>query len=125
MATEVEQAKEAITDQLENDPELSETFRSAHALQLDLEKEKHRHVETTQKSELGMIGRLLGGERVAPTFIAGLAVILGLIAYGISLWCASHQSESKDLLTFWTQSADRSLAFAAASLAYIFGRGSK
>jgi len=122
MASQLDEAKKAITGSSETDPDLDEALSSAQSLQLSLEKEKNRHEESRHKTELGWGGIILGGEQNAPIFVAGLAVLFGLVSFWV---CLSGEIPDVQKAEFWGRHAERSLAFAAAALAYLFGRGAK
>ncbi|MEZ5764896.1 MAG: hypothetical protein R3D69_11995 [Xanthobacteraceae bacterium] len=87
---------------------------------LALQAADHAHAEKTQAAELGWLGKCLGGEKSAPTSIAFIAVIIGSIIAFISL-CLAAGNKDPDFLTAF----ERALAFVSASLAFIFGRGTR
>jgi len=60
-----EDAKGAIIQRDNDDPELDAVLSSAHHLQLHLIKETNRHSEAMRKTELGFFGRIIGGEATA------------------------------------------------------------
>jgi hypothetical protein len=115
-------AKQAMHDREHSDPELDETLAAGTRLQLDLVKENNRHAEANASRELGFLGKAFGGEKSAPTFVALVAVIAGVVGYGTAMWLASQDAASAE---FWGTQMERALAFASAALAFIFGRGSK
>jgi hypothetical protein len=122
MATDRELAKKSITGSSETDPEFRKALSDAQSLQLELEKEKNRHNETMRLTDLGAGGRLLGGEKNAPTVVAGMAAAFGGVAF---CGCLLAAARYPDMNEFWGKNAERALAFSAASIAYIFGRGTK
>ena len=74
-----------------------------------------------RQSELGIIGRLLGGKENASTSVALIAMGFGIVAFFLCLHYAAYSPASET----WHREADASLAFAASALAYIFGRSSR
>jgi hypothetical protein len=117
-----ESAKGAVVQKTTADPELAEVLSGAHKLQLDLTKEANRHALAMHKSELGFIGRALGGPANAPVVVACIALLCGVAVYVGCLYAASQFADQAD---FWGKQGERVLAFAGAALAFIFGRGSK
>lgn len=122
MASEREDAKRAIMERGEADPELDQLLSGAHRLQLDLAKETNRHNETMRAKELGVFGKLVGGETTAPFTVALLVVVLGF-AGAAACWVAAWNAPTS--AEFWAKQAERGIAVATAALAFIFGRGSK
>jgi hypothetical protein len=117
MASDREQAKSAIVSRDKDDPELDEVLNNAHQLQLELAREANRHAEEMR----GWFGRLIGDDRNAPVFVALLAMMIGL---GVWVYCLYNAGNLNQAQTeFWGRWAERSLAFAASALAYIFGKG--
>jgi len=128
MASDRSAAKKAIKQTSDDDPELDAAFSSAHDLQLRLTQESNRHEEAMRKTDIGFLGRAFGGEKSAPTYIALLVTLLGL---GGAFYCwfqvagAQGTPSGAEMVEFWSKQVERALAFAAASVAYIFGRGGK
>lgn len=80
------------------------------------------HKHAMRKLELGWIGRIIGDSSSTPTHIAFLALVAGLLLCFISLEVA--RAASGDGAEFWHSFAERSLAFGATALAFIFGKSS-
>jgi len=78
------------------------------------------HQQKMLETELGQIGRLLGGEKNSPTSIA---LIFGILVAAFCIWCLAAASYSGN--QWWGQMFDRGLALIATIIAYVFGRGSK
>ncbi len=79
------------------------------------------HDHKMRKLELGLVGKLLGGERNAPTHVAAvLGGIGGLSAIGCLIAAGQVEPAQSD---FWAQQFERALAFATAAVAFIFGKG--
>lgn len=116
-----ESAKKSISSRETNDPEFDEAFRSAKDFQLDTLKENNRHAEATHSSNLGLFGRAFGGEASAPTYVALIAMLVGFVGAGFSLYMAAKVPADGE---FWGKQVERLIAFGSASLAFIFGRGS-
>lgn len=128
MASDRSAAKKAIKQSSDDDPELDAALSSGHDLQLKLTQESNRHEEVMRKTDIGFLGWAFGGEKSAPTYIAFLVTILGLAGTLFCWWQAVGTNEtpvSAEMVEFWSKQAERALAFAAASLAFIFGRGGK
>jgi len=115
-------AKNSISDRETSDPEMEYALNSASKFQLEIVKENNRHVEAKIAHDLGFFGRAFGGEKSAPTYVALVAMLLGLFGAGVSIYMAAHDADS---IEFWGKQIERSIAFASAALAFIFGRGSK
>lgn len=70
---------------------------------------------------LVFFGRLLGGEKTAPTVVAMFVVLIGFgVAIG-ALVAAGYDPAHAD---FWSKQAERGFGVGSAALAYIFGKGS-
>jgi hypothetical protein len=85
-------------------------------------KEQNRHVEAKMRSDLGFLGRAFGGEKNAPTFVAMIAMLAGLLGAAVGTYMVAKDPFASE---FWGKYIERAIAFASASLAFIFGRGSK
>lgn len=121
MASERDEAKSEIVRRDDSDAELETTLRSASHYQLEITKEKNRHEEAKRDKDLGFFGRVLGGEKTAPSVIAMFVVFIGFAVAIGSLVAAGYQPDSSE---FWSKQAERGLGVASAALAYIFGKGS-
>lgn len=119
MVSEREQAKGAIVDRQQIDPEFEDALTSAHNFQLQIEKEKNRHAEAMR----GWFGRVIGDPQNAPVFIALIALIVGLGVWVVCLFKAD--SGTPAVMDFYSRWAERALALASSALAYIFGKGLK
>jgi hypothetical protein len=115
-------AKGAIIQRDRDDPELDAVLSSAHQLQLHLAKETNRHDEAMRRAELGLFGRIIGGEATAPFVVAAIAVFAGFLAAGGSWFMAAWEPNQAE---FWAKQAERGISVASAAIAFIFGRGSK
>lgn len=106
---------------------MEEAINSASRFQLEVLKENNRHIEAKIRHDLGVFGRAFGGEKSAPTYVALVAMVSGLAAVGVSFYMAAHAPEvnNAEYVDFWGKQIERSIAFASAALAFIFGRGSK
>lgn len=128
MASERSAAKSAITEQSQDDPELNAALSAGYEYQLRLTREQNRHAEQTQKTDLGFLGRAFGGEKSSPTYIAFIATAAGAFGAFFCWWQAIATPErpvTPEVAEFWSKQAERALAFSAAALAFIFGRGAK
>lgn len=123
MASDVSRAsaKGAIRDSETTDPELDAALAAGTNLQLDMLKEKHRHDEANADRELGRFGKMFGGEKNAPTFFAGVAVVAGLAMAIVSMILAGTLEEN---VAFWSAQIERAFAFVSAALGFLFGRSS-
>ena len=74
-----------------------------------------------KQSDLGLLGKLLGGRDNAPTSVALIGMAFGIVSFFVCL----HYAASSDAAETWHREADTSLAFAASALAFIFGRSSR
>jgi hypothetical protein len=117
-----EDAKGAIIQRDNDDPELDAVLSSAHHLQLHLIKETNRHSEAMRKTELGFFGRIIGGEATAPFVVATFVVFLGFLAAASSWFMAAWEPNQAE---FWAKQAERGISVASAAVAFIFVRGSK
>jgi hypothetical protein len=111
-------AKGAILTRETGDPELAETLSSGHKFQLELVKEQNRHAEKMR----GLGARIFGHGDNAPTYIAAAAVAAGVFIAGGCL-IAAFKSNDQQMIEFWSKQAERSFAFSATALAFIFGKG--
>ena len=121
MASEREKAKKAIKTTESKDPELTDALASASELQHKITAENNRHKEALQQAELGWVGRLLGGDKIAPIAIASLVVLVGLLGAALSGYAAS-ESQRPDSADFWSKMVERSIAMVLTGLSFIFGR---
>lgn len=121
MASDRDNAKREIVARDGSDPELDSLIGSAHQLQLELAREANRHDEAKRKQDLGAFGKLLGGEKSAPTVVAMIVVIIGL---GMAIGCLIMAGYQPEKAEFWSKQVERGIAIGSAALAYIFGKGS-
>lgn len=117
-----ESAKESISARRPSDPEMQDVLDSASQFQLEIVKEQNRHLEAQMMSTLGFFGRAFGGEKNAPTFVAMIAMMAGLFGAAVATYLVAKDPSAA---AFWDKYIERAIAFASASLAFIFGRGSK
>lgn len=128
MVSDRSAAKGAIKETSSEDPELEAAFSAGEDYKLKHIQEQNRHAETMHRQGMGFLGRWLGGESSAPMFIAALATAAGLAG---AFFCWYHAIGTTDhpiaseVAEFWSKQAERALAFGAAALAFIFGRGGK
>lgn len=78
------------------------------------------HDQQMRTIELGVIGRLIGGEANSPVAIA---LILALAAILFCIGCLVAAAVTKDKV--WSEMFERCLAFLGVIVAYVFGRGSR
>ena len=97
------------------------TLNQAHAFQhqLAIKEEEHRHKETMRATELGWIGRILGGEASASLTAAFIVVCVGLFTAVACLFMAAYAPAAAD---FWAKQFERSVAVAMTALSFIFGK---
>lgn len=124
MESDRQKAKGSIVSKKANDPDLDETLSSAENLQLQSKRAEYHHKEEMKSKDLGWLGSIFGGEKSAPTYIALLAMILGV--FGAALcWYQASLIEDITVREFWATQSERAIAFSSAALAFIFGRGTK
>lgn len=112
-------AKGAVVNKDKADPELDNALSNAHKYQLELTKENNRHTEKMR----GWFPSVFGPKDSAPVFIALIAMILGLIFFGICIYRSASTDQS--ISEIWSNWAERSLAFSASCLTFIFGKTSR
>src|SRR6266849_1744748 len=107
MASERDKAKKAITNRTSEEPDLDETLSQAQDLQhqLAIDKEEHRHKETMRATELGWVGRIVGGEATASLTVAFIVVCVGLFSAFGCLGMAAYSPAAAD---FWAKQSERS-----------------
>jgi len=116
MASDLEKAKDAITGTDSTDPNLNATLEEAKELQFRITVEMNRHKETLHAREWL--------EKMAPIIIAGIAMIGGIVGAFFSIYMAS-KSTTPDSAEYWYKIMERSFAFAAVALSFIFGRSGR
>jgi hypothetical protein len=121
MASERDRDKQAITKRKQDDPELEDALAQATVLQhqLAIDQEHHRHAEAMRATELGSLGRILGGESSVSLTTAFIVVCGGMLALTGSLVMAGIIPAASD---FWAKQAERSGAIAMTALSFIFGK---
>ena len=121
MASERDKAKQAITKRKQDDPELDDALAQASVLQhqLAINQEQHRHAETMRATELGTMGKFLGGESHASVTIAFIVVCLGMLA---AVGCLVAAARSPSAADFWAKQSERLGAVALTALSFIFGK---
>lgn len=73
----------------------------------------------SQKAEIGLVGKLFGSRKHAPTNIAGMVVVFSLIALGILLIAYGDEASVRsDVIKIFG-------GLALASLGYVFGSWSR
>ncbi|MBZ6382603.1 hypothetical protein [Sphingomonas sanguinis] len=121
MASDRDEAKSHIIRRDARDAELDTTLGAANQYQLEITREQNRHEEAKRDKELGVFGKLLGGEKTAPVVVAMIVVLIGFFVAIGSLIVAICQPENAE---FWSKQAERGFGVGSAALAYIFGKGS-
>jgi hypothetical protein len=124
MASERDKAKSAIKNTDSADPELNAALAEGTELQHRLMVESNRHKEAMRSVELGLIGRLVGGEANAPIAVATIVVVAGIAGACLSVWMAS-QSQRPDSSEYWSKMIERFLALTISGLSFIFGRSGR
>lgn len=120
MASAREDAKKAIVARDNEDPELQAALSSAHRFQLELAKETHRHTEVMR----GFFGRMLGPNDSAPTMVAFVGMMFGIIV-AIACLVAAAEGDGGGYMEFWERWAERAFGFSISCVAFIFGNGLK
>jgi hypothetical protein len=111
-SSEREDAKKGIVRREREDPEFDTALTDASRYQLEVTKEKNRHAQETQKTNLGWFGRLAGGPGSAPVFIAAIVALISLLG-GLFCW-----NSNPDL-------GKTMIGLTASAMSYLFGRGSR
>ena len=124
MASERDKAKKAITKTDSTDPELNAALAEGTELQHLLMVESNRHKEAMRSVELGLIGRVVGGEANAPVAVATMVVVAGIVGAALSVWMAA-QSQRPDSSEYWSKMIERSSALTITGLSFIFGRSGR
>jgi len=86
--------------------------------------EANRHKEAMRSVELGLIGRVVGGEANAPIAVATIVVVAGIVGASLSVWMA-YQSQRFDSSDYWSKMIERFLALTISGLSFIFGRSGR
>ncbi|MEM8820123.1 MAG: hypothetical protein AAGE90_11435 [Pseudomonadota bacterium] len=120
MVSERERAKAGIVEAVEDDPELDAALDAASRLKLEILKEQNRSTEARAAAERGFFGWLFGGIDHAPTFIAFVAMLvgLGMVVYSINAMNNADE-QSRD---FWWSVSQSFLAFAGTALGFAVGK---
>lgn len=121
MASERDQAKSDIVRRDSSDAELETTLGAANQYQLEITKEQNRHEEAKRDKELGFFGRMLGGEKTAPTVVAMFVVFIG---FGVAIGALIAAGLNAAQADFWSKQSERGFGVGSAALAYIFGKSS-
>ena len=114
------QAKKGIVKKDQTGTPLTEKQVAAHQMELEITKEQNRHEKDMRHTELGFLGWFFGDGRNTQTFVALMAVFLGLLIFATCLFAAYRKPDEAH---FWSDAGLKSLAFAGTSLGYLFGRG--
>ncbi len=117
MALDRKEAKSAIIKRNSSDPDLDDVMGNAHAFQLGLKKEEHRHAEEMR----GLIAKIFGQGDSMPAYIAAVGMVIGVLTT-IGCYSAAAYYRSQ-YFEFWSKAAERSIAFSSTCLAFIFGKG--
>ncbi|MCF0070695.1 hypothetical protein LZD49_09440 [Dyadobacter sp. CY261] len=115
------QAKKGIVKKDQTDTPLTEKQLAAHHMELEITRELNRHEKDMRSTELGFLGRFFGDGQNTQTFVALIAVFLGLVIFGTCLVAAYGKPAEAH---FWSDAGLKALAFAGTSLGYLFGRAS-
>jgi hypothetical protein len=124
MASDRDNAKKAIKDSDSDEPEFLAALSDGKALQHSIAIENNRHKEAMRARDLGMMGRIFGSEAYAPIWIAGIVALAGVL---MAIFCIFQGSRSMEpnSAEFWSKQVERSFAFSASALTFIFGRSSR
>lgn len=114
------QAKRGIVKAEQTDVELGEKQLAARQMEFEIAKEQNRHEKDMRSTDLGFLGWFFGDGRNTQTFVALIAVLSGLVIFGICLIAAYRKPGEAH---FWSDAGLKALAFAGTSLGYLFGRG--
>lgn len=112
MASEREDAKQAISTRDQVDPELDNAFLAAQKLQIDLQRENNRHAMDMRNADLGWFGKIAGGSNSA-AFVAAIVSLISVIAGGV-LWWLGQPDAGKAFL-----------GLAGTAIGFLFGRTGK
>lgn len=82
---------------------------------------KHKHKRAMREKDLGLIGRLLGGEQYAPLTLALFAITIGAVMMFLALIL---EALFPDDVNIWNRAINGSITLISTSLAYSFGRAS-
>lgn len=115
------QAKKGIVRKDQTDVPFTEKQVAAHQIELEITKELNRHEKDMRSAELGFLGRFFGDGRNTQTFVALVAVFLGVLIFATCLFAAYRKPAEAH---FWSDAGLKALAFAGTSLGYLFGKGS-
>ncbi|HUA98413.1 MAG TPA: hypothetical protein VMA34_08820 [Terracidiphilus sp.] len=124
MASERDEVLKAVVEQETTQPTKLETAISDASNEAERTKRlelEQKHALAKLHAELGVFGRIFGGEPHAPIVIAFIVVVFGLLT-SAGLWWFAFQTGSRE---FWSGEAHIALGAATTALGYVFGRGSK
>ncbi|WP_439121918.1 hypothetical protein [Marivita sp.] len=122
MVSERAAAKQAASNQEDDDPELDAALKAAKDHQLAIKKEDNRHTEKINQQNMGKIGSWVGDGKSVPTVAALSTIVLGFLTV-IGLYIAMFTDPENGEL--YSSNAERAFGVAAAALAYLFGKSSK
>jgi hypothetical protein len=115
------QAKKGIVKKDQTDTPFAEKQLAAHQMELEITKERNRHEKEMRSAALGFLGRFFGDGRNTQTFVALVAVFLGVTIFATCLIAAYRKPTESQ---FWSDAGLKALAFAGTSLGYLFGKAS-
>lgn len=84
------------------------------------DKDAASHSHDMRKLDLGIIGRIIGDSQQTPVHIACVCIAAGFLLCLISVFI-TYKSDSASV-EYWHSFTDRTLAFVASALAFVFGR---
>jgi hypothetical protein len=82
----------------------------------------HQHAQNMRDKELGFVGRIIGGEKNAPTTVAAIAFILSMLAFIAAQLVAAYGVVQEPRVVAFLGAADKCLAIATLALGYICGK---
>lgn len=115
------QAKKGIVKKDQTGIPFTERQLAGHQMELDITKERNRHEKDMRNAELGFLGKFFGDGRNTQTFVALVAVFLGVLIFATCLVAAYRKPTEAQ---FWSDAGLKALAFAGTSIGYLFGKGS-
>lgn len=120
MASERKQAKAAVQERLEDDPEFDSAISGAHQFELQKRRDEHAHKVKMAEVEGGVVAKVFGRGSSAATNAAHIVICGGFVAVFV---CAVGLFTAEDK-TVWERGLQLSGSIVLTALAYLFGRGS-
>ena len=115
-------AKATVKSTDEGDAELDATLKLGHLAQLEITKEVNRHAVEMHKAELGVVGRILGGEKSAPLAIAAVVLVAALVMIAGCFALVAWVPGGEDV---WRLGLNGLFSLCSLVVGFIFGRGDK